>query len=565
MEVTAQEQCIVVLAPTGRDSVATTELLTRARLAAQVCQDLAELISHLGKGVGAALIAEEALTGPGYDALTVWVNDQPAWSDLPFIILSSRNDSEALRARREKAVALLRNVSLLERPVQGVTLVSALRFALRSRTRQYEVRAHLEVQKQAAENLERLVSERTHALETANEELNRQIAERQKVEEQLRHAQKMEAIGQLTGGLAHDFNNMLAIIVGALNLLKRRLKDVEPGASKYIESAQEGAYRAAQLTQRLLAFSRQQALRPETLDVNKLVNRMSELLRGTLGRDITLEAVAGGGLWEIYADESQLENAILNVALNARDAMPDGGRLTIETQNTHLDERYVAANLGTPPGQYVMISVTDTGEGMSPDVVAKAFDPFFTTKGPRKGTGLGLSQVYGFVRQSGGHIKIYSEPGRGTSVKIYLPRHHAAGNQISEFLPASRPPPEGRQELILVVDDEDAVRSIAVDGLGELGYRVLEAPDARTALALMEEYPTIDLLFTDIVMPEVNGRKLAEQAQLKRPGLKILFTSGCTRNAIMHSGVVDAGVHLIGKPFSLDELAEKVRDVLDRP
>ena len=561
----ALEQCILVLTPTGRDSVATTELLQRACLATQVCQNLTELIAHLGEGAAAALIAEEALTGEGYNTLVAWVEAQPAWSDLPFIILSSRNDSAPLRAWREEAISRLRNVSLLERPVQGVTLISALRVALRARSKQYEVRGHIDLQKRAAEDLERLVLERTQELEAANRELNRQIAERHQLEEQLRHAQKMEAIGQLTGGLAHDFNNMLAIIVGALNLVKRRLKDIEPSTRKYIDSAQEGAHRAAQLTQRLLAFSRQQALTPKTVDVNKLVQGMSELLRGTLGRDITLEAVAGGGLWQVHADESQLENAILNIALNARDAMPDGGRLTIETQNAHLDERYAAANLGTPPGQYLMISVTDTGAGMSADVAAKAFDPFFTTKATGKGTGLGLSQVYGFVKQSGGHIKIYSEPGRGTSVKIYLPRHHAPGGLTPEFQQASGLPMEGHQELVLVVDDEDAVRSIAADGLRELGYRVLEAPDAPTALALLEEYPSVDLLFTDIVMPEVNGRKLAEQALRKRPGLKVLFTSGYTRNAIVNNGVVDADVHLIGKPCSLDELAEKVRDVLDRP
>jgi signal transduction histidine kinase len=561
----AREQCILVLTPTGRDNVATTELLQRASLATHVCQNLTELIAQLGEGAAAALIAEEALTSDSYNILVAWVDAQPAWSDLPFIILSSRNDSAPLRVWREEAIARLRNVSLLERPVQGVTLISALRVALRARSKQYEVRGHLDLQNRAAEELERLVLKRTQELETANRELTRQIAERQQLEEQLRHAQKMEAIGQLTGGLAHDFNNMLAIIVGALNLLMRRLKDVEPSARKYIESAQEGAHRAAQLTQRLLAFSRQQALTPKTLDVNKLVQGMSELLRGTLGRDITLEVVVGGGLWQVHADESQLENAILNIALNARDAMPDGGRLTIETQNAHLDERYAAANLGTSPGQYLMISVTDTGAGMPPHVAAKAFDPFFTTKEQGKGTGLGLSQVYGFVKQSGGHIKIYSEPGRGTSIKIYLPRHHAPGGQPAEFQQATGLPMEGHQELVLVVDDEDVVRSIAADGLRELGYRVLEAPDARTALALLEEYPDVDLLFTDIVMPEVNGRKLAEQALRKRPGLKVLFTSGYTRNAIVHNGVVDADVHLIGKPSTLDELAEKVRDVLDRP
>jgi CheY-like chemotaxis protein len=317
------------------------------------------------------------------------------------------------------------------------------------------------------------------------------------------------------------------------------------------------------LTQRLLAFSRQQPLRPESIDVNRLVSDMSDLLRHSLGAEIQLEAVLAGGLWRTHADPNQLENVILNLAVNARDAMPEGGRLTIETQNAHLDARYVASHVGVAPGQYVLIAVTDTGMGMPEEVIAKAFDPFFTTKEVGKGTGLGLSQVYGFVKQSGGHVKIYSEPGEGTTLKIYLPRQ-AAGHQEIETDAAAPALPRGEQrETILVVEDEPAVRELSVEVLRELGYRVLEADGAAAALRLIDAHPDIALLFTDIVMPETNGRKLAEEAGRRRQGLKVLFTTGYTRNAVVHNGVLDAGVDLIGKPFTIEELAAKVRAVLD--
>jgi PAS domain S-box-containing protein len=381
----------------------------------------------------------------------------------------------------------------------------------------------------------------------------------------LRQSQKMEAVGQLTGGIAHDFNNMLAVVIGSLELLARRVENSDARAQRYLESATEGAKRAALLTQRLLAFSRQQPLRPESLDANKLVSGMSDLLRHSLGAAIQLEAVLAGGLWRTNADPNQLENVILNLAVNARDAMQDGGRLTIETQNAHLDARYAAAHLGIAAGQYVLIAVTDTGSGMPEEVIAKAFDPFFTTKAVGKGTGLGLSQVYGFVKQSGGHVKIYSEPGQGTTVKIYLPRQVAGaqedtGNPLSSALPLGE-----HREIVLVVEDEPAVRELSVEVLTELGYRVIEADGAATALRLLDAHPDIALLFTDVVMPEMNGRKLADEALRRRPNLKVLFTTGYTRNAVVHNGVLDAGVELIGKPFTIEELATKVRAVLDAP
>jgi CheY-like chemotaxis protein len=332
-----------------------------------------------------------------------------------------------------------------------------------------------------------------------------------------------------------------------------------------VDAAIDGARRAALLTQRLLAFSRQQPLKPESIDANRLVAGMSHLLRHSLGAEIHLETVLAGGLWRTHTDPNQLENVILNLAVNARDAMPEGGRLTIETQNAHLDARYAAAHLGVPAGQYVLIAVTDTGAGMPEEVIAKAFDPFFTTKEVGRGTGLGLSQVYGFVKQTGGHVKIYSEPGHGTTVKVYLPRqqggereHH--GDEQLEDMPLGE-----TQEVVLVVEDEPAVRQFSVDALSELGYRVLEADGATAALRLLDAHPEIALMFTDVVMPEINGAKLAQEARRRRPALKILFTTGYTRNAVVHNGVLDQGVELIGKPFTIEELAAKVRNVLDAP
>jgi signal transduction histidine kinase len=384
-----------------------------------------------------------------------------------------------------------------------------------------------------------------------------------RTEETLRQSQKMEAVGQLTGGIAHDFNNMLTVVGGSLGLLGRRIPDDDERSQRYIDSAMEGVRRASTLTQRLLAFSRQQPLKPEATDLNKLVSGMSDLLRHSLGTAIRLETALAGGLWRTHVDPNQLENVILNLAVNARDAMPDGGRLTIETQNAHLDTRYAASHTGVPEGQYVLVAVTDTGVGMPPDVIAKAFDPFFTTKEVGKGTGLGLSQVYGFVKQSGGHVKIYSEPGQGTTVKVYLPRLTAHETTIEAPLERPAVPLGDHREVVLVVEDEPGVRQFSVDALRELGYRVLEADGAPTALRLLDGHPEIALIFTDVVMPDVNGRKLAEEAHRRRPDLKVLYTTGYTRNAVVHNGVLDPGVQMIGKPFTIEELASKVREVLD--
>ncbi len=394
------------------------------------------------------------------------------------------------------------------------------------------------------------------AQRAAAEELTR-------TQDTLRQSQKMEAVGQLTGGIAHDFNNMLAVVLGSLDLLRRRLGPEDARNNRYLNAAVDGARRAALLTQRLLAFSRQQPLRPEPSDLNRVVTGMENLLRHSLGADIRLETALAGGLWHTAVDVNQFENLVLNLAINARDAMPEGGRLTVETQNAHLDDRYVASEPGLSAGQYVLLAVTDTGSGMPAEVIAKAFDPFFTTKEVGKGTGLGLSQVYGFIKQSGGHVKIYSEPGQGTTVKIYLPRMMAGSKDTAIAADAADFPHGDFHEVVLVVDDEPAVRQFSCDALTELGYRVVDSDGAAAALKILDARTDIQLLFTDIVMPDMNGRRLAEEAVQRRPGLKVLFTTGYTRNAVVHNGTLDPGVALIGKPFSIEELAAKVREVLD--
>jgi signal transduction histidine kinase len=420
----------------------------------------------------------------------------------------------------------------------------------------------------ALRNAQRRVSEAVEsreALSAAHAQLIAEGEEREAAQAQLRQVQKMESIGQLTGGIAHDFNNMLAIVIGSLDMARRRLgEDGDPRVMKGIDNATEGAQRAAQLTSRLLAFSRQQPLDPQPTDVNKLVGGMSELLRRTIGEDMRVESVLAGGLWRASIDANQLESAILNLCVNARDAMPGGGRLTIETANAHLDDSYAATHDEVIPGQYIMVSVTDTGTGMPPHVVERAFDPFFTTKGVGKGTGLGLSQVFGFVKQSRGHVKIYSEPGEGTIIKIYLPRHYGADAAQGYAAPAAETLPRAQgEEIILVVEDEDRVRHMSVDSLRELGYTVVQASDGEQALEMLAIQPRIDMLFTDIVMPGINGRILADRASAERPGLKILYTTGYTRNAIVHNGMLDPGVAFLAKPFTFDQLATKVRQVLD--
>ncbi len=412
--------------------------------------------------------------------------------------------------------------------------------------------------------LEQKVEERTA-------ELKAELARREEAEATLRHAQKIETIGQLTGGIAHDFNNMLTVIMGNLDTVQRRMQTIEGAAtlSRPIESAQQGARNAAKLTHRLLAFARQQPLEPEPISINNLVSGMSDMIIRTVGEQVKIETVLGAGLWTTFADANQLENSLVNLIVNARDAMPNGGKLTIETTNTYLDDGYVQRIGDIKPGHYAMLSVTDAGTGIPKDKLERIFEPFFTTKTAGKGTGLGLAMVYGFVRQSGGHIRVYSEMGQGTTVKIYLPRYTDSTNIASMPKAASdhriaESPRARKGETIVLVEDDQAVSEYAVSVLEDLGYRVLTAQDGTEGLAVVNAAKRIDLLFTDVVLGgELNGRQLADAVKKLKPDVPVLFTTGYTRNAIIHHGKLDTGVNLLNKPYTQRDLALKIRAVID--
>ena len=399
--------------------------------------------------------------------------------------------------------------------------------------------------------LEERVRERT-------EELEKQAAA-------VRQLQKMEAVGQLTGGIAHDFNNLLQVIVGNLELIRRTVPPDSARALKAVGSAMNSARAGAAMTQRLQAFARRQPLDPKPINANTLLGGLSDVLRRTLGETIDVETVLAAGLWHTEVDASELERAILNLVVNARDALPAGGKLTIESANATLDAAYAALNPDALPGAYVAISVTDTGVGMDADTARQAIEPYFTTKPIGRGTGLGLSQVYGFAKQSGGHLKLYSELGLGTTVRLYLPRL-TNGAEAEPTSPAEREAPHGQREAVLVVEDDAEIRRLSVEALRDLGYQVMEAADGHEALRILASGDKLDLLFTDVVLPGgMTGADIAAEARAQRPGLKVLFTTGYARNAIVHHGRLDPGVQLLVKPYAFADLAAKVREVLESP
>lgn len=413
------------------------------------------------------------------------------------------------------------------------------------------------------ETLEERVSARTEQLAKANQRLQNEMFERERAEDALRHAQKMEAVGQLTGGIAHDFNNMLTGIIGSLDLMQRYIANGRADEiGRFTEAAVSSANRAAALTHRLLAFSRRQSLDRKTLDVNELIHSLEDLIRRTKGDPIELSLNMADDVWSISTDVSQLENALLNLVINARDAMPEGGELLIETANVYLDGTDITTLEPVQAGDYVMIAVSDNGSGMTPSVRAKAFDPFFTTKPIGQGTGLGLSMIYGFAQQSGGHVSLDSLPGQGTCVRLYLPRLYAMPAQTEPVAEAFETPAAVAGETVVVVEDDPAVRMLVLDLLKELGYRAYEAEDAKSALPVLESNVRVDLLVTDVGLPGMNGRQLAEIARQHRPGLKVLFMTGYAQNAAERQGFLEEGMDMVAKPFALELLANKIRAMI---
>ncbi len=409
-----------------------------------------------------------------------------------------------------------------------------------------------------SESIERAHRDARAAAEAARNEMHA----REQVEDQLRQIQKMESIGQLTGGIAHDFNNMLAVVIGSLDMARRRMDDPDR-LQRSLASAMEGAGRAASLVSRLLAYSRRQALAPAAVDPNQLVGDMSNLLGRTLGEGVEVETELTFDAWSTFVDPLQLENAIVNLAVNARDALGGRGRMTIRTRNVTLDEDHVRAHPELAAGDYVLIAVRDYGSGMPPEVVARAFDPFFTTKGVGRGTGLGLSQVFGFVKQSGGHIGLESVVGEGTTVRLFLPRHAAGPAVAPELTGTVAPTPLRGGERILLVEDDDRVRQFSRDAVADLGYTVTAAADGATALSLLDQLPDFAVLFTDVVMPGMSGTELAAAAKARKPGLRILYTTGYAHEAIAREGLLEPGAEVLPKPFTVAQLAQKLRDVLD--
>ncbi|MGX9760620.1 ATP-binding protein [Pseudomonas shahriarae] len=543
----------IILAPLGRDSTLALMMLNEAGFSGIAAPNLLSLCDELEQGAGLLIIAAEALHGVGLEPLLEYLQQQPAWSDLPIVLLTHHGGTE--QNASSHLSARLGNITLLERPFHPVTLISLVTTALRGRRRQYEARDRLIDLSQSELRLQ-------STLETLEQQVEERTAQLRSNEEALRQSQKMEAVGQLTGGIAHDFNNMLTGIIGSLELLRRRLaRGRLDDLDSLIDLGVTSANRAAGLTHRLLAFSRRQSLDSKPVEINQLVTSMGELLQRSLNESIVLDMQLSGQLWTAEADPNQLESALLNLALNARDAMPDGGRLVVETRNRHLDNVFTAAYGTLTPGDYVELSVSDTGCGMPENVISRAFDPFFTTKPIGQGTGLGLSMIYGFARQSHGHVTLHSEVGKGTTVSLFLPR--CVGEvTVDAPLDATLPPFANAGETVLIVEDDPAVRVLVSQVLSELGYAFVEAADADSALPIIESSQRIDLLISDVGLPGMNGRQLAEIGRQIRPDLKVLFITGYAEHAAVRGGFLDPGMQLITKPFTFDLLTAKVREMI---
>jgi signal transduction histidine kinase len=539
---------ILLLAPRGRDAVVAKEILRDASLHATICIDLEEVLAEVRRSTDVVVVTEEAIRGGNTRELCAWISSQPPWSDLPFILLTQHGGGLERNPAAAALMAVLGNVTFLERPFHPTTLVSVVRTAIRGRQRQYECR-------KLNDELESRVAERTGELAAANRQLVDQIKERENVESTLLQMQRLEAVGQLTSGVAHDFNNLLTVILGNLTFLEKgaataRLDGKFVQRLGYMRTAAE---RGAKLTDQMLSFSRRQRLEPHPIDLNGAVAGMRDLLQSTMGGTTSIVTRLKRGLWSAMVDPTQLELAILNLAINARDAMEVGGTLTVETENTTLGPPCYPEE--PPAGEYVSVKVSDTGTGMTDAVRAKVFEPFFTTKEIGKGSGLGLSQVLGFAKQSGGGVRIDSETGEGTTVRIFLPRARmkAVKTQSGPLSTVTNWHLQGA--TILLVDDDNQVREVTRAMLHELGHRVLEAGSGGAALEILQREPGIELLIIDFAMPGMNGAELARHARVKRATLPILFATGFADRAAL-AEVDDS--HILGKPFTDEELAEKI-------
>lgn len=543
----------IILAPLGRDGSLALMMLNEAGYSGIIASSLANLCEALQQGAGLLVIAAEALRGVDIEPLLEHLHQQPAWSDLPIVLMTHHGGSE--QNGSSHLSGLLGNVTFLERPFHPVTLISLVSAALRGRRRQYDARDRLIDLSESELRLQR-------TLETLEQQVEERTAQLRNNEEALRQSQKMEAVGQLTGGIAHDFNNMLTGIIGSLELLRRRVSRGKlDDLDSLIDLGVTSANRAAGLTHRLLAFSRRQSLDSKPVDINQLVTSMGELLQRSINESIALDMRLTEQLWTAEADPNQLESALLNLVINARDAMPVGGKLVVETTNRHLDSVFTAAYGTLKPGDYVELSVSDTGCGIPEHLIGRVFDPFFTTKPIGQGTGLGLSMIYGFARQSHGHVTIHSNVGTGTTVSLFLPRF-VGEIKTQELLNPTLLPFANAGETVLIVEDDPAVRVLVCAVLKELGYAFVEAGDADTALPIIESEQRIDLLISDVGLPGMNGRQMAEIGRQLRPDLKVLFITGYAEHAAVRGGFLDPGMQLITKPFTFDLLTAKVREMI---
>jgi signal transduction histidine kinase/CheY-like chemotaxis protein len=562
----------LILAPQGRDSFVAVRILREARLVAEICNDLPALLIELDLGAGVAILTDEAIRTADTKGLVSWVRSQLPWSDFPFVILTERGAGVERNPAADRQMEALGNVAFLERPFHPTTLISVVQTALRGRRRQYEARARLEALRESErharsaeidlrrmnETLEIRVAERTGEIEAANRQLVSQIEERERIESTLRQMQRLEAVGQLTSGVAHDFNNLLTVVLGNIGFIEKSLTgSTETKLKQRLSHVRLAAERGAKLTAQLLAFSRHQRLEPKPVNLNDALANMRDLLQSSLGGSVQIYTVFRPGLWHALVDPTQIELVVLNLAINARDASQVGGAITLETAN---------ATLGPPEepeepsaGEYVVFSVTDTGTGMTKEVLAKAFEPFFTTKEIGKGSGLGLSQVLGFAKQSGGGMRIETRVGEGTTVKVYLPRAAKIDvTEVSEDLTGATQHPR-KGAIILLVDDDSAVREVTASILRDLGYVILEVGSGAAALDLLGGETNIDLVLLDFAMPGMNGVEVARQVHSRFPTLPVLFITGYADKTALEE-VGDA--RIIKKPFIGDELANKVHAAL---